>query len=188
MRAPASISVLLVLALASCSPPPSAPSTSLAESTPSVAQPPEPAVVSPYAEAEKQSGYQERLAITVHKTPSCGCCSLWTDHLRRNNFEVKVVDHDDLTPIKQRLGVPPSMASCHTGEIQGLFVEGHVPAGDIRRMLDAAPHAAAQIKGVAVPGMPAGSPGMEMGNRVDRFQVILVDELGEGLVFSEYGN
>lgn len=187
MRIPALFCALLVLALSACSP--SVPSSSPASSsvpTPSVegSQP----SGSPYAQAERESAHQERLAITVHKTPSCGCCSVWVDHLRRNNFEVVVHDHDDLGPIKQGLGVPPSLASCHTAEINGMFVEGHVPAREIRRMVDAAPHAAFEIKGVAVPGMPIGSPGMEMGSRLDRYQVILVDEEGHDVVFAEYGN
>lgn len=131
--------------------------------------------------------YQQPVAITVHKTPTCGCCGLWTEHLRKNGFEIHVVDHEDLSGIKARLGVPASMNSCHTAEVNGLFVEGHVPARDIRKMIDMAPHAAAAIKGVGVPGMPIGSPGMEVGTRVDQFDVLVVDEGGQTMLLSRYG-
>ncbi|MGV6482797.1 DUF411 domain-containing protein [Stenotrophomonas indicatrix] len=97
------------------------------------------------------------LAI-VHKTASCGCCGVWADHLKAAGFPVEIRDTDDMHPVKQRLGVPAGKASCHTAEIGGYVVEGHIPASDIKRLLKERPTA----RGLVLPGMPAGSPGMEM--------------------------
>ncbi len=97
------------------------------------------------------------LAI-VHKTASCGCCGVWADHLKAAGFPVEIRDTDDMHPVKQRLGVPAGKASCHTAEIDGYVVEGHIPASDIKRLLTERP----TVRGLVLPGMPAGSPGMEM--------------------------
>lgn len=107
--------------------------------------------------------------ISVYKTPSCGCCTEWVEHLEQNGFEVTVHSLDDLGPVKSRLGVPYDLQSCHTAEVGGYVVEGHVPAADVRRLLEERPDAA----GIAVPGMPVGSPGMEYGDRKDAYDVIL---------------
>lgn len=96
--------------------------------------------------------------VIVHKSPTCGCCGLWVDHLRAAGFEVEVRNSDNLMPIKQSVGVPADKASCHTAQVGDYFVEGHVPAEDIKRLLAEKPDA----KGLVLPGMPAGSPGMEM--------------------------
>lgn len=93
----------------------------------------------------------------VHKSPSCGCCGLWVEHLKNAGFPVEVQDSEDVVPVKHRLGVPFGKGSCHTAEIAGYFIEGHVPAEDIKRLLVEKPDA----KGLVLPGMPAGSPGME---------------------------
>ena len=93
----------------------------------------------------------------VHKSPSCGCCALWVDHLRAAGFAVQVHDTDNLNPIKEAVGVPVGKGSCHTTQVGGYFVEGHVPAEDIKRLLAEQPDA----KGLVLPGMPMGSPGME---------------------------
>lgn len=95
--------------------------------------------------------------VTVYKTPTCGCCNKWVDHLRESGFRVETHDMDDVEPVKVANGLPAGMGSCHTGLVNGYVVEGHVPADVIRRLLREKP----QIAGVAVPGMPAGSPGME---------------------------
>lgn len=95
--------------------------------------------------------------VLVHKSPSCGCCGLWVKHLRDAGFTVRVDNTDNLMPIKERLGVPDGKGSCHTAEVGGYFVEGHVPVGDIKRLLAEHPDA----KGLVLPGMPLGSPGME---------------------------
>lgn len=93
----------------------------------------------------------------VHKSPTCGCCALWVDHLQNAGFEVEVRNSENVTPVKQRLGVPYGKGSCHTAEIGGYFIEGHVPVEDIKRLLAEKPDA----KGLVLPGMPMGSPGME---------------------------
>lgn len=115
--------------------------------------------------------------VMVYKSPSCGCCGGWVDHMRANGFTVAVKEHDDLTPVKARLGVPDSLQSCHTAEVGGYVVEGHVPAANIRRLLAERPRA----RGLAVPGMPAGSPGMEDGGRREAYRVILFGDGGHSV-------
>ena len=95
--------------------------------------------------------------MVVNKSASCGCCGSWVEHMRTAGFQVEVRDSDNINPIKQRVGVPLGKGSCHTAEVGGYFVEGHVPAQDIKRLLAQKPDA----KGLVLPGMPAGSPGME---------------------------
>ena len=107
-------------------------------------------------------------AINVSKDPNCGCCTGWVEHLRRNGFVATVVDSADMQAVKARLGVPAELASCHTAEIAGYVIEGHVPALAIARLLAEKPAA----RGLAVPGMPIGSPGME-GGRPEVYEVIL---------------
>jgi len=94
--------------------------------------------------------------ITVHKSPSCGCCGKWVDYLRKEGFEVKAIDEANLAPIKEKAGVKPEMASCHTAMVDGYVLEGHVPAQAIRKLLEERP----TTVGLAVPGMPNNSPGM----------------------------
>lgn len=95
--------------------------------------------------------------MVVHKSPTCGCCSKWVTHMQSAGFTVSVVESDNLDALKTRVGIPPGKGSCHTGEIDGYFVEGHVPAAQVKRLLQERPRA----KGLTVPGMPSGSPGME---------------------------
>lgn len=95
-------------------------------------------------------------AMTVHKDPNCGCCHIWAEAMKKAGFEVRLDDVDDLAPIKARLGVPASLESCHTAEVDGYFLEGHVPLSSVRRLLAERP----AIKGLAVSGMPSGSLGM----------------------------
>jgi hypothetical protein len=97
--------------------------------------------------------------ITVHKDPNCSCCTGWVEHLAKAGFEVKTIDTAGLDAVKKRLGVPSDLAACHTAEVDGYVVEGHVPALALQRFLSEKPNAA----GLAVPGMPIGSPGMEGG-------------------------
>lgn len=106
--------------------------------------------------------------MTVYKSPTCGCCVAWVDHLRANGLTVEVVDEPQMNPLKGSLGVPGDLRSCHTATIGDYVVEGHVPAQDIQRLLAERP----AVQGLAVPGMPIGSPGMEMGDRVDPYEVI----------------
>ncbi|MFO7304029.1 MAG: DUF411 domain-containing protein [Gammaproteobacteria bacterium] len=120
--------------------------------------------------------------VAVYKTPTCGCCSAWVEHLRRHGFEVVTHDLDNLGPIKQRVGVPYGMGSCHTAEVNGYFIEGHVPAAEVKRLLAQRPKA----RGLTVPGMPIGSPGMESGDRVEPYKVHLVHEDGTTSVYATY--
>lgn len=106
--------------------------------------------------------------VVVHKDPNCGCCSLWVQHLRDAGFSVRVEEAAELKTVRTRLGIPSALAACHTAEVGGYVVEGHVPAEAVRRLLSERPNA----KGIAVPGMPTGSPGME-GGRPQPFTVVL---------------
>ncbi|CAN0098027.1 unnamed protein product [Chrysoparadoxa australica] len=117
----------------------------------------------------------------VYKSPTCGCCTEWVEHLRANGFPVQVREPDDLNAVKDRLGVPNDMRSCHTAEIDGYVIEGHVPAADIQRLLRRRPRA----KGLAVPGMPLGSPGMEVDDRRQAYTVWLLQGDGKAS-FADY--
>jgi hypothetical protein len=120
--------------------------------------------------------------VLVHKSSMCGCCRVWIDHMQSHGFPVKSIDDEDMGPIKERLGVPYGKGSCHTAEVEGYFVEGHVPANEVERLLTEKPKA----KGLAVPGMPIGSPGMEQGDHVDPYEVLLVHEDGTTSVYATY--
>lgn len=120
--------------------------------------------------------------IDVYKSPTCGCCVKWIDHLEANGFTVRSHDTGNLAQHKQRLGIPAGYQSCHTAEVGGYVIEGHVPAGDIKRLLKDKP----QARGLTVPGMPVGSPGMEQGSHKDAYEVILLDKNGAPQVYSRY--
>jgi hypothetical protein len=114
--------------------------------------------------------------IRVNRDPSCGCCGAWVDHLRQAGFPVEVIETSELNRVKVSLGVPQALASCHTAEVAGYVIEGHVPAGAIKRLLTEKP----QAKGLAVPGMPVGSPGMEVeGSEPETYEVILFGPWGQ---------
>jgi hypothetical protein len=123
-----------------------------------------------------------RDVMAVYKSATCGCCTKWIEHLRVNGFEVKTHDVDDITVSRARLGVPQALGSCHTGSISGYLIEGHVPARDIQRLLRERPSAA----GLAVPGMPRGSPGMEAGIK-EAYDVLLFQPDGRYSVYQRYG-
>jgi hypothetical protein len=106
--------------------------------------------------------------VIVHRDPSCGCCGAWAEHLRRGGFPVKIVETGNLNAIKQRLRVPADLISCHTAEVQGYVIEGHVPAAAIQRLLG---ETSRTILGLAVLGMPIGSPGME-GGAPETYEVV----------------
>jgi hypothetical protein len=110
----------------------------------------------------------QQSAVLVHKDPNCGCCAGWAQHLKDNGFAVTVDERADLQVVRKRLGVPADLAACHSAEIDGYVVEGHVPALAVRRLLHERPKAI----GLAVPGMPAGSPGME-GGLAQEYDVLL---------------
>ena len=121
--------------------------------------------------------------LTVYKTPWCGCCSGWVDHMRAAGFtSVVIVEQEELAPVRRRFGIPDRYASCHTGLVSGYALEGHVPASDVRKLLSRRPTAA----GLAVPGMPLGSPGMEAGGRRQPFETLLVLKDGTGRVFTRH--
>jgi hypothetical protein len=108
--------------------------------------------------------------VKVTKDPSCGCCGAWVDHVRKAGFPVEVIESAEVNRLKVRLGVPQDLASCHTAEVGGYVIEGHVPAEAIKRLLAEKP----QAKGLAVPGMPVGSPGMEVKGVEDEvYEVVL---------------
>ena len=122
--------------------------------------------------------------VTVYKSPSCGCCGKWVEHMRSAGFTVEVRDVDNVHPVKMRVGVPVGKGSCHTAEVAGYFLEGHVPATDVKRLVTEKPAA----KGLAVPGMPAGSPGMEVPDgRIQPYDVELVATDGSTHPFSHHG-
>lgn len=127
------------------------------------------------------AGAQGAPLIDVYKSASCGCCGDWIKHLRANGFEVRAHDVPDSSPYRARYSVPERLGSCHTAVVAGYAIEGHVPAHDIKRLLAARPKAT----GLAVPGMPAGSPGME-GPKSDAYDVLLFDANGRTQVFASY--
>ena len=118
--------------------------------------------------------------ITVYKSPTCGCCTAWVDHLKAAGFDVTSQNVADVAPIKARYGIPTRLASCHTGLVGGYAIEGHVPAADVLRLLKEKPKAV----GLAVPGMPMGSPGME-GPTKQPYDVLLVQQGGATRVFAK---
>lgn len=129
----------------------------------------------------RQALAQDLPTVAVTKDPTCGCCERWVDHLRESGFTVTVTEAP-VNPLKVRLGVPRELASCHTAQIGGYVIEGHVPAGAIKRLLAEKP----QGTGLAVPGMPAGSPGMEVeGMEPDTFEVVLFGPAGRS-AFARY--
>ncbi|HEU4773171.1 MAG TPA: DUF411 domain-containing protein [Lysobacter sp.] len=150
-------------------------------------QPPAPSATTasaqPVASAEPVAAAETLSLLVVHKSPSCGCCGLWVEHMQQAGFPVEVRDTNELNPIKARLGVPYGKGSCHTAEVAGYVVEGHVPADDVKRLLAQRPDA----KGLVLPGMPLGSPGMETPDgRTDAYTVELIANDGTTSAFAEH--
>lgn len=127
-------------------------------------------------------GSQALPAVTVYKDPSCGCCSLWITHLERAGFRVTATNTADMPALRTKLGVPAHVQSCHTAVVSGFVVEGHVPADDVKRLLMSRP----KVKGIAVPGMPVGSPGMEQGSVRHHYSVLTFDDAGRTTVFAAH--
>jgi hypothetical protein len=119
--------------------------------------------------------------IDVYKTATCGCCKIWIEHLEAHGFKVNAHDVASPSDWREKFGIPAEYGSCHTGMVNGYAIEGHVPAKEIKRLLAAKPKA----RGLAVPGMPLGSPGME-GPRKDPYDVLLVKPDGKTSVFAHY--
>lgn len=122
--------------------------------------------------------------MTVYRSPTCGCCEKWIGHMKKQGFIIKEIQSEDMEAIKQKLGIEQSLQSCHTAVVGGYVVEGHVPAADVKKLLKTKP----QAVGLAAPGMPAGSPGMEMGGLKANFPVLLFDKQGNADKFNEYSN
>jgi len=120
--------------------------------------------------------------ITVYKSATCGCCKKWVSHLEQNGFKVNAIDVNNVSAYKIKNNVPQELASCHTATVDGYVIEGHVPAKDIVRLLNEKP----KVRGLSVPAMPVGTPGMEMGDRKDPYEVISFDDKGNQKVFSSY--
>lgn len=124
----------------------------------------------------------EKVKVVVYTSPACGCCSQWVEHMEKNGFAVEVHKVRNVEPFRQRFGVPDSMGSCHTALVGGYAIEGHVPAADVKRLLREKPKA----RGIAVPGMVSGSPGMEQGSRKDRYNVMLFNTTGQAKVYAAH--
>jgi hypothetical protein len=120
--------------------------------------------------------------MEVFKSPTCGCCGAWVDHLKAAGFVVKVTEVQDPSNTRRKYGLPDKFGSCHTGIVNGYVVEGHVPAAEVKRLLAMKPPAI----GLTVPDMPVGSPGMEMGDTRDPYVVLLIDKRGRETVFARY--
>ena len=133
-------------------------------------------------DAKTENLSKDNSDIVVYRSPTCGCCGKWLAHLNAHGFNVTDNVVNDVQEIKDQFGVNPSLASCHTAIINGYVIEGHVPAGDIKAMLKNKDN----IKGLAVPGMVAGTPGMEMGDRRSPFKVIAFDANGQLKVYKNY--
>lgn len=120
--------------------------------------------------------------MTVYKSPSCGCCAKWVEHVEKHGFTVKTVPTEDMMALKAKLGVPGEVISCHTTKVGNYIVEGHVPAADIKRLLAQKPKA----RGIAVAGMPMGSPGMEHGDHRQPYSTMLIRADGTTSVFASH--
>lgn len=141
-------------------------------------------IAAPIAPIAAAAAGREAPTVVVSKSPTCGCCGAWVDHMREAGFEVEVQEVSDgsLAALKDRLGLAPEQRSCHTAQVDGYFVEGHVPADDVRRLLAERP----QARGLSVPGMPAGSPGMEVGDLRDPYDTLLIGADGRASVFASH--
>jgi hypothetical protein len=124
--------------------------------------------------------HAEPIPITVYRSESCGCCKKWEEHMRHNGFVVKSIVQDDLSEIKAESGVSANLRSCHTAIVGGYVVEGHVPAGDVLRLLKEKP----KVVGLTAPGMPQSSPGMDMGK--EPFEVLSFDAKGKTAVWAKH--
>ena len=124
---------------------------------------------------------QQAPLVEVWRSPTCGCCGEWVKHLQKNGFATRIHMVDDTSSIRAKLGIPEKLGSCHTASVGGYAIEGHVPASDIRRLLAQKPKA----RGLAAPGMPAGSPGMDIPNSPP-FDVVLVGEDGKPTLFARH--
>lgn len=120
--------------------------------------------------------------LTMYRDPNCGCCGKWAEHMRENGFKVREVISNDMNLVKRQAGVPAHLASCHTAKVGNYLIEGHVPASDVKRLLNEQ----TAVRGLAAPGMPLGSPGMEGPYPAETYQVISFERSGRQAVFAEH--
>lgn len=132
--------------------------------------------------ASSSPSQQKAAQVTVYKDRSCSCCKNWVEHLRTNGFQVDVKEVDGTAPYQKQYSVPANLVSCHTAVVDGYTIEGHVPAREIKKLLTERP----KVTGLAVPGMPIGSPGMEVGTRVQAYSVMAFDKAGKSTVYARY--
>jgi hypothetical protein len=135
------------------------------------------------AQAKQLSPQNAPIDIVVYRSPSCGCCGKWLEQLKSDQFNV--IDNlvEDVQSVKNRYGITAELASCHTALVNGYVIEGHVPVNDIKKLLTSKP----PVAGITVPGMPVGTPGMEIGTKKDAYQVISFDKSKHTQVFNQYG-
>lgn len=131
---------------------------------------------------ETEPNFSGTTEMIVYRSPSCGCCGVWVEHAKKHGFQIKDIKTEDMETLKQKYNIPTELVSCHTTIIDGYVIEGHVPADDIKRFLVKKP----KMIGLAVPGMPIGTPGMEAQNIKQPFQVLAFNNKGEVEVFKEY--
>jgi hypothetical protein len=166
------VAIVLSMAIGACAP-----------QSPRTAGDADPVVAQPLPTQASPSDAR-RPRVVVSKNATCDCCKAWVEHMRGAGFDVEVHDMDNLDAVKTRVGVPAGKGSCHTAEVDGYFIEGHVPAGDVKRLLAERPHA----RGLVLPGMPAGSPGMELPDGSSRpYTVEIVRDDGSTGVFAQHG-
>lgn len=136
----------------------------------------------PMAQADALPTSATGLDITVYRDPACGCCHEWVNYLKSRGFQVTDQVREDMEVIKRRMAVPPELASCHTAVVAGYVIEGHVPVEDIQRLVTEQ----STLVGIAAPGMPIGSPGMEIGDQQDAFAIVAFDQAGRVGVINRY--
>ncbi|MDJ0596485.1 MAG: DUF411 domain-containing protein [Pleurocapsa sp. MO_226.B13] len=142
-----------------------------------------PATLVSVWDKETEPNYSGITEMTVYRSPSCGCCGVWVDHAKKHGFKIEDIKIEEMEALKQKHNVPAELASCHTTIIDGYVMEGHIPADDIKRFLA---QKADDLVGLAVPGMPIGTPGMEARDIKQPFQVLAFNDKGEVEVFKEY--
>jgi hypothetical protein len=122
--------------------------------------------------------------MTVYRSPTCSCCEKWIEHVKKHGFVVKEILSEEMDSVKQKFGIPKALQSCHTAQVDGYVVEGHVPAGDVKKLLATKP----KTPGLTAPGMPGGSPGMEISGVKANFSVLMLDKQGNTQTFHDYSN
>lgn len=172
------LSVLIVVfGLAACA---RAPATTAGNNAAAPAQ----AVAAQRVPAVQHMVDETLLPVMVYKSPTCGCCEMWVEHMRAAGFRIEVTNTEDMGALKSQAGVPVGKGSCHTAKVGDYYVEGHVPASDVKRLLAEKPDA----RGLIVPGMVLGSPGMEQGGVRQSYDVLLLAKDGSTTVFAHHGS